>query len=614
MNAERASFDAKSFVKTVPGKPGVYRMLDQGGTVLYVGKARHLKKRIASYFGAHGKTNAKTHALVDQVQSIEMTVTHTEKEALILENNLIKELQPRYNIVLRDDKSYPYIHLSDQGGFPRLSFYRGSRRQPGRYFGPYPSAGAVRQTLNLLQKLFRVRNCEDSFFRNRSRPCLQYQIQRCTAPCVGLIDKASYNEDVGHAILFLEGRSQEVIENLVKRMEGASESLDFEQAARYRDQISSLSRVQEHQYISTKGGDLDIVACAARDGVGCVQIFYIRGGHNLGNKAFFPQHTVGADPTDVLSAFLPQYYLTNKTDRTIPVEILVSHPLKGALLLSEVLRSQDNEPVTVKHRIRGERARWMQMALENAEIALAQRLSSQASQYQRMEALREILGLDEPIERIECFDISHTQGEAAVAACIVMGPEGFTKSDYRRFNISNVEAGDDYAAMYQAINRRYTRVQKEEGRLPDLLLIDGGKGQVTQAKAVLHELQITDICVLGIAKGPSRKPGLETLILSTEKRPIRLPADSPALHLIQRVRDEAHRFAITGHRQRRAHTRTTSLLETIAGIGRKRRRQLISHFGGLQGVSRAGVEDLIKVPGINRHLAQKIYDTFHEMP
>lgn len=608
------TFDPKSFLEGVTGKPGVYRMLAGDGTVLYVGKARRLKKRLASYFGAHGKANAKTQALLDQVGSIEVTVTHTEKEALILENNLIKELRPRYNILLRDDKSYPYIHLSDTDEFPRLSFYRGARRQPGRYFGPYPSAGAVRQTVNLLQKLFRVRNCEDSFYRNRSRPCLQYQIQRCTAPCVGFIDEASYKEDVDHAVLFLEGRSQEVIEKLIVRMDGASDTLDFEQAARYRDQISSLSRIQEHQYISTKGGDLDILACAARDDMACVQVFYIRGGHNLGNKTFFPQHTTGADPTEVLAAFLAQYYLTTKTDRAIPREILVSHPPKDAPLLAEILAREAGKQVAIKHRIRGERARWMQMAIENAELALSQRLSTKTTQYQRMEALREVLGLDEPIERIECFDVSHTQGEATVAACVIFGPEGPTKSDYRRFNIANIKGGDDYAAMYQAINRRYTRVRKEEGRLPDVLLIDGGKGQVTQAKAVLGELQVTDVCVLGIAKGPSRKAGLETLVLSNQKSPFRLPPDSPALHLIQQVRDEAHRFAIAGHRQRRGKARTTSLLETIAGVGSKRRRHLISHFGGLQGVSRAGVEDLIKVPGINRHLAQKIYNTFHEIP
>jgi excinuclease ABC subunit C len=605
-------FDGKAFCETLTNKCGVYRMFDKDGKVLYVGKARHLKQRVLSYFGASAQSNPKIRALVAHVQAIEVTVTHTENEALILENNLIKELKPRYNIVLRDDKSYPYIYLSSAQEFPRLSFHRGARTGKGRYFGPYPSAGAVRDSLNLLQKLFLIRSCEDSFFQNRTRPCLLYQIKRCTAPCVGFIDAPSYQDDVRHAVMFLEGRNAEVIEHLVKRMEAAAAALEFERAARYRDQINHLKQIQQRQYISVGNRDLDVIACSAREERACVQIFFIRNGHNLGNKAFFLKNTQGSGVEDILSSFLSQYYLAVRTDRTIPTEILVNHPVRDLGVLMEVFAQQSGRKIVIHSKVQGERARFLQMATENAEIALTQHLTGTKTQQQRLLALQTLLGLNHPIERMECFDISHTRGEATVAACVVFGPEGPITSDHRRFNIEGIEPGDDYAAMHQAIGRRYSRMKREQGTFPDVLLIDGGLGQVRQARDVLASLAITDMRIIGVAKGPSRKPGLETLILSDQERSIRLPPDSPALHLIQQIRDEAHRFAITGHRQRRAKARTTSALEQIAGIGAKRRRQLIQHFGGLQGVAQAGIEDLRKVPGISKQLAIKIYTGFHD--
>lgn len=604
--AQAPPFDGKAFSEALTNRCGVYRMLDQDGKVLYVGKARHLKKRVSSYFGAPSRLSPKIRALVAQIRAIEVTVTHTENEALILENNLIKELKPRYNIVLRDDKSYPYIYLSNDE-FPRLSFHRGARTGKGRYFGPYPSASAVRASLSLLQKLFLIRSCEDSFFRNRTRHCLQYQIKRCTAPCVGLIDPQAYREDVEHAVMFLQGRNEEVITHLVRRMEAASQALEFERAAHYRNQIDQLKRIQQSQYISLGSRDLDVIACATREDVACVQVFFIRGGHNLGNKTFFLKSTQGKGIDAILSSFLPQYYLA---ERAIPPEILVHEAIRDARLLMEVFGERAGRKVVISSKVQGERAKFLRMAVENAEIALTQHLSLREGQQERLKALQELLKLSDPIERIECFDISHTQGEATVAACVVFGPEGAIKSEYRRFNIEGVAAGDDYAAMHQAILRRYTRVKREEGKLPEVLLIDGGKGQVRQAYEVMESLQIA-MCIVGVAKGPSRKPGLETLILSGEEGSVRLTPDSPALHLIQQIRDEAHRFAITAHRQRRAKARNTSPLESIEGIGAKRRRQLIQHFGGLQGVARAGVEDLGRVPGISKELAIKIYNWLH---
>jgi excinuclease ABC subunit C len=598
-------FDPKAFLKTLSSHPGVYRMLNATGEVIYVGKARNLVKRVGSYF-TRSVTSPKTRAMVSQIANIEVTVTNTENEALILENNLIKELRPRYNVLLRDDKSYPYIYISADG-FPRMAFHRGAKRAKGRYFGPFPSAGAVRETLNLLQKVFRVRQCEDSFFRNRSRPCLQYQIKRCTAPCVGYVSEEEYAEDVRHAVMFLEGNDSQVIDELVGRMEQASAALQFEQAAVLRDQIATLRRIQQKQYVSGAGGDLDIIVADVKNGVGCVQVFFIRGGHHLGNKTFFPKHTQEADAAEVLSAFLPQYYL----GKPVPNEVLVNQVLEEKEWLESVLAEQAGRKVSISHNLRGDRARWLEMAEANLEQALARQLVNKSGLRQRYEALQDTLVLEDLPQRLECFDISHTQGEATVASCVVFDQEGPRKSDYRRFNIEDITPGDDYAAMHQALTRRYTRLKKGEGKLPDILFIDGGKGQLTQAREVMDELQVTDVTLVGVAKGPERKAGLETLFLSGQSEPIILPADSPALHLIQQIRDEAHRFAITGHRQRRAKARGKSPLEGVPGVGAKRRRDLLNQFGGWQEVARAGVDDLAKVKGISRELAQRIYDAFH---
>ncbi len=599
-------FDAKAFLKTLTPRPGVYQMHNAEGEVLYVGKAGNLKKRVSSYFSRSAQT-AKTRSLVSQIKSVQVTVTRSETEALLLENNLIKNLKPRYNILLRDDKSYPYIYLSGHPDFPRLGFHRGAQRGKGQYFGPYPSAGAVRDSLNLLQKVFPVRQCEDSFFSNRSRPCLQYQIKRCTAPCVGLVDRETYQEDVRHAVMFLGGKSSQVVDELVTRMETAAAALNFERAAHYRDQIGKLRRVQEKQYVSGETGDIDVVAVAAKSGVGCIQVFYVRGGLLLGNKPFFPIHTQDESETEILAAFLPQYYL----GKDVPAEILVNQPLPEIDLLEQVLAAQAGRRVTITSRVKGERARWLEMALTNAQESLAGKLASKAGMRSRMVALQEALGLEQPPSRMECFDISHSMGEATVASCVVFNEEGALKSDYRRFNIENITPGDDYAAMHQALLRRYTRLKGGEGKLPDILFIDGGKGQLSEAEKVLEELQLSGVTLVGIAKGPDRKPGLETLFLSGSNSAIILPRDSAALLLIQQIRDEAHRFAISGHRQRRDKTRSGSQLEKIPGLGPKRRRSLLSQFGGMSEVARAGVEDLASVEGISRQLAQRIYDNFH---
>jgi len=609
-NAQDVAFDSENFLKTLTHKPGVYRMLDAGGTVLYVGKARNLKNRVSSYFHNKDK-NPKTRSMVAQVADVQVTITHTEGEALLLENNLIKELKPRYNILLRDDKSYPYIYLDNTHDFPRLSFHRGAKKTVGEYFGPYPSAGAVRESLNLLQKVFRIRQCEDSFFNNRSRPCLQYQINRCTAPCTGLISKEEYAEDLRHAVMFLKGKSNAIVEELVENMEKASQALRFEKAAQYRDQIVSLKRVQEKQYVSSEHGNIDVIAGVTKNGAACIQVFFIRDGRNLGNKFYYPKQTRDAEVPEILNAFIPQYYLSHNSSRFIPPEIIVNTELPDEHLLQEVLSERAGANVTLSHRIRGDRARWIEMAENNARTVLDNQLASQASLLQRFETLQDVLDLENTPQRLECFDISHTMGEATVASCVVMETQGLQKNDYRRFNIEGITPGDDYAAMQQALTRRYTRLKKGEGKLPDILFIDGGKGQVSEALAVLEELQVTDVLVVGIAKGPERKPGLETLFVGSINKVVTLPSDSPALHLIQQVRDEAHRFAITGHRQRRAKARNVSILEEIDGLGPKRRQALLKQFGGLQGIQRAGIEDLASVNGISKAMAQKIYDIFH---
>lgn len=602
------TFDSSAFLAACSGRPGVYRMFDAQAKLLYVGKAKNLKKRLASYFRKTGQA-PKTAALVARIAQVETTITANETEALLLEQTLIKQWRPPYNILLRDDKSYPYVFLSS-GDFPRLSIHRGAKKEPGRYFGPYPSAGAIRESLGLLQKAFFVRQCEDSYYRNRTRPCLQYQIKRCKAPCVNLVDPEEYAEDVRHSVMFLEGRSNALAEELSKNMEKAAMALDFERAAEIRDQIGILRRVQDQQSMEGGSGNVDIVAAVVSPGGACVHLISVRSGRVLGSKNFFPQVAIEESVSDVLQAFLEQYYLSSM-ERDLPSELIVNtvHEDFGTLI-SAVAELRDVE-LTITHRVRGTRARWQQLALTNAEQALGARLASRQHLAARFQALAEALNLDELPTRLECFDISHSSGEATVASCVVMGPEGPLKSDYRRYNIEGVTAGDDYAAMHQALSRRFRKAAEGEGKLPDILLVDGGKGQLNMAREVLQELAVPELILLGVAKSVTRKPGLETLYLNDAAHEFTLPGDSPALHLIQQVRDEAHRFAITGHRARRGKARTTSTLEDVPGIGPKRRRELLKHFGGLQELCRASLEEIAKAPGISKKLAESIYAALH---
>lgn len=600
-------FDAKTFLRSLSNRPGVYRMLNANGKVIYVGKAGNLKKRVSSYF-QRTRGDAKTEQMMALVRDVEVTITNTDAEALILEYNLIKRHKPRFNVVLRDDKSYPYIYASTKHPFPRLRFHRGARKGSGRYFGPYPSTSAVRKTLNELEKLFLIRQCTDNFFSNRTRPCLQYQIRRCTAPCVGHIDEATYKEDVNAAILFLEGKNRSVINGMVERMERASESQNYEQAARFRDQIARLKKIEAEQLISrSSANDLDVIAVASMPGAHCVTILFIRGGKVLGSRNHFPR--VGGDPSDerVLNEFLPQYYLK----RDAPTEIIVASAVEDRELLQQGFSDRAAHKVTIKHRVRGDRHKWLQLARTNAEQGVRLHVASNATIRRQFEKLGEALEMETPPERLECFDVSHTSGEATVASCVVFNQAGPLKSDYRRFNLSPESAGDDYAGMAEALRRRYARIKKGEVPMPDVLIVDGGKGQLAEAMTVLDELELPWLQVVAVAKGRSRRPGAEQLFLAGQNTPTILPPDSSALHLIQQLRDEAHRFAITGHRQKRAKTRTTSQLEEIPGLGPKRRRELLRQFGGLQGVRGAGVDDLVKVRGISRVLAEKIYDSLH---
>ncbi|CDM40462.1 excinuclease ABC subunit UvrC [Ectopseudomonas oleovorans] len=603
-----APFDPSAFLATCSGRPGVYRMFDSEARLLYVGKAKNLKKRLSSYFRKTGQA-PKTAALVARIAQIETTITANETEALLLEQTLIKEWRPPYNILLRDDKSYPYVFLSD-GEFPRLGIHRGAKKARGRYFGPYPSALAIRESLSLLQKTFLVRQCEDSYYKNRTRPCLQYQIKRCKGPCVGLVSPEEYAEDVRHSVMFLDGRSNALSEELSSAMEKASMALEFERAAELRDQIALLRRVQDQQSMDGGTGDVDVVAVMLTPGGACVHLISVRGGRVLGSKNFFPQVAIEEEGGDVLMAFLAQYYLGN-AERDLPSELIVNVQHEDFATLIEAIESLRGRSLSISLRVRGTRARWQQLAVTNAEQALAARLVNRQHLAERFEALATVLEMDEPPQRMECFDISHSSGEATVASCVVFGPEGPLKSDYRRFNIEGVTAGDDYAAMHQALTRRFSKIKDGEGKLPDVLLVDGGKGQLAMAREVLQELAVPDLILLGVAKGTTRKPGLEVLYLNDAEHEFTLPGNSPALHLIQQIRDESHRFAITGHRARRGKTRRTSTLEEVPGIGPKRRRELLNHFGGLQELSRASAEEIAKAPGINKKLAESIYDTLH---
>ncbi|HXS03846.1 MAG TPA: excinuclease ABC subunit UvrC [Rhodanobacter sp.] len=604
--AQPPPFDGKAFVRTLTASPGVYRHFDATGELLYVGKAGNLKKRVGSYF-LKPRMEPRIAAMVAQIARVEITVTRTEGEALLLESQLIKSLKPRYNILLRDDKSYPYIYLSGGEDYPRLAFHRGAKNLPGRYFGPYPSTYAVRESLSLMQKLFKVRQCEDSYFRNRTRPCLQHQIGRCTAPCVGLISVDDYRGDVRHAEMFLEGRSNAVIDELAEAMEQASKALQFERAAKLRDQVAALRQLQAQHHVQGASADMDVIACRIEAGMACVSVLFFRNGISLGTRDFFPRLPLDAEPADVLAQFVAQYYL----DRPVPRELILGEVLADQQILAELLSQHAGRAVELKSSVRGDRAQFLQMAERNAQASLTARLASRQTLGNRFDDLQKVLGLATVPHRIECFDISHTMGELTVASCVVFGPEGPEKSHYRRFNIAGITPGDDYAAMHQALIRRFRKLAEGEGARPDVLLIDGGGGQVAQAMDVLRELGVEGIEVVGVAKGPGRRAGEETLVLADSGRELHPGSSSPALHLVAAVRDEAHRFAISGHRKRREKSRERSVLEDVPGIGARRRSALLKAFGGMQGVEAAGVEELMQVKGIDRGLAERIYSSLH---
>ena len=599
-------FDPTPVIAGLPRLPGVYRMLNAAGEAVYIGKARDLKQRVSSYFHKQSGLSPRIQLMLGQVNAIETTVTRSEAEALLLENNLIKSLSPRYNILFRDDKTYPYLLLSGHP-YPRLAFYRGSLDPQHRYFGPFPNAGAVRESIQLLQKVFRLRTCADSVFENRSRPCLLHQIRRCTAPCVNLVSSADYAEDVRSAELFLQGKDDEAVERLIARMNTTAERQDYEQAAVYRDQVGALRRVREKQFVSSSAArDADVIACAVVNEIVCVNLVMIRGGHHLGDKNFFPRNAVGHDEGQIVEAFISQHYLTANPPSAVIVNAAIADEV-----FEQLLSAHAGHKVQIVVNPAGERRVWLEMALKNATLGAQQQLGLHATQEARLQALQQALGAVEAVQRIECFDISHTMGEATVASCVVYDQATMQKSEYRRFNIEGITAGDDYAAMREVLGRRYRRIVAGEGKLPDLVLIDGGKGQVGVACEVFAELGLSDVPLVGVAKGEERKPGLEQLIIPGRANPLQLASDHPALHLIQQIRDEAHRFAIQGHRARRGKKRITSTLEHIDGIGTKRRQRLLARFGGLKGLLSASVDELAQVEGISRALAERIYGELH---
>lgn len=586
-------------------------MLDAQGQILYVGKARNLKSRVSSYFRNSG-LSTKTEALVARIDRVEVTITGSETEALLLEQNLIKSQRPPYNILLRDDKSYPYIYLSAHENYPSLTFRRGrTSRGKGTSFGPFPSSGAVRESLNVLQKIFRIRNCSDAFFNNRSRPCLQYQIRRCTAPCVNYISAADYQADIRHATMFLEGKNPAIIDDLMQAMEDASKALDFEKAAAWRDQITHLRHVQEQQSIEASGGDADVLAIAQEGGIVCVVVIIVRGGRVLGTKDYFPRFSLEQSEAELLGAFIGQFYFGGSTQRELPRDVLVPADVDEQDVLAAALSESAGREVRIRRNVRGERRRWLELAATNAEQSLRTHLASKETVYRRLLALRDLLELDETPGRMECFDISHSHGENTVASCVVFDDNGPLKSDYRLYNIEGEIAGDDYGAMRQVLTRRYTRLKAGDGKRPDLVFIDGGKGQLNIARDVFEKLGIQDITLIGVAKGVARRAGMEQLIDALTGHVFRVPADSPALHLIQHIRDESHRFAITGHRARRDKKRRQSTLEGIDGIGAKRRRDLIRYFGGIQGIRKASIDEITKVRGVSRRLAETLYAALH---
>jgi len=604
-----SAFDSAAFLKNLTSQSGVYRMYNSQEEVIYVGKAKNLKKRVSSYFRSN-LDNAKTRSLVSQIANMDVTVVNSETEAFLLENNFIKKYKPRYNVVMRDDKSYPFIFLSDHE-HPRLSFHRGPQKKKGEYFGPYPSAWSVRESLRSMQRIFPVRQCEDSYYRARSRPCLQYQMQRCSAPCVeGYVSDEEYKEQVNFARLFLKGKNQQVIGGLVEKMEAASEALNFEAAARYRDQINALRKVQERQWVAGTQDEMDVFGFAFKGNMACIQVMFIREGQLLGSKAYFPKVPNTADEQEVFESFFLQFYLAG--NKVIPKQIVLSNTLTDEDAIADVLASEAGHKVQFFKGAREEKRKYLQLAQSNAQTALDAQYSQQKSVFARYLDLEAALEVDTPIQRMECFDISHTSGQQTVASCVVFNREGPHKSDYRRYNIEGITPGDDYAAMAQALKRRYKSV-KEVQKIPDLLLIDGGKGQLAQAEAFFEDWpHDKKPMLLGVAKGTTRKPGLETLILAGSHQVLPMDSHSPGLHLIQHIRDESHRFAITGHRNRRQKVKTTSSLESIPGIGAKRRQTLLKFMGGLQGLKKASKDEISNVPGISPELAETIYDHLHQ--
>jgi excinuclease ABC subunit C len=601
-------FDIKSFLSNVSNHPGVYQMLGDDGEILYVGKAKNLKKRLASYFNASQK-DIKTSTMVSHIKDVDITITRNENEALLLECNLIKKHRPRYNVLFRDDKSYPYIHITNEEPYPRIDFYRGTLKKDGRYFGPYPSAAAVRETIHLIQKVFQLRTCQDNFFASRTRPCLHHQIGMCSGSCAGIISVEEYQQNVRHAILFLEGKNDEILDELNRQMEKASKVLNFEFAAKIRDQLMKMRQIQDRQYINSENGDADIIGLALNAGVVCLQLLSIRHGRILGSRAYYPTAPADASPEEILTAFITQHYLAQQIHE-VPKEIILDRDLPEHDLLTNTLSEQSKHKVLVSHSVRGERKKWVEMATNSAIQSVASQLVSKTNTQARLAALQKLLALPQPPTRIECFDISHTMGESTVASCVVFNTNGAAKSDYRRFNINDVIAGDDVGAMRQALSRRYKHGENSAQKLPEILLIDGGLGQLHAAQEVMDTLKISNIILIGVAKGEGRKPGYETLHIKG-LAPIHLAPDELALHLIQQIRDEAHRFAITAHRNRRAKTRRTSSLESIPGIGAKRRRELLRYFGGIQAMNRASLDELAKVPGISQSLAQRIFEALH---
>lgn len=598
-------FNPKPILKNLPNLPGVYRMKNASDEVIYVGKAKDLKKRVSSYFNKN-LPSPRTRMMVAQIVDIETTVTHTEAEALLLENNLIKSFMPRYNVLFRDDKTYPYISLTGDE-YPRLAFHRGTQRKGNTYFGPFPNSIAVRESIQLLQKVFMLRTCENTVFANRTRPCLQYQIERCTAPCVGFISEEDYRRDVSHATMFLQGKEQQVMDELGEKMMTAAEAEAYELAAVYRDRMQSLRQVQAKQFVSDFAvNDADVIACVSHEGQHCVNLVMIRGGRHLGDKSFFPKNADGGELEDTMRAFLEQYYVSQK----VPPLMIVGVPIETEAL-EEVFTEQAGRKVRINTNPVGDKRVWMKMAETNAELALQQRSAQHSNQQARLLALREALDLGDNVERIECFDISHTMGEATVASCVVFDKGAMQNSEYRRYNITGITPGDDYAAMRDALTRRYKKVAAGEGKRPDLVFIDGGKGQLGVAVEVMQEVGLADILLVGIAKGEERRPGLEQMFFPDRDSPVGLKKDHIGLHLLQQIRDEAHRFAITGHRARRAKARMHSSLEDIDGIGAKRRKALLVRFGGLDGVKNASMDELSQVEGISQMLAEKIYQELH---